>query len=95
MIYFCKKKIFILFEKKRHDVVASAKIGANLPNTEVPILEGGVLKDECDHAFWCAFSVFRDEEYYAAMKKDGLEAYITDRNTRFPCKEGPEGHEEL
>ncbi|KAK4514703.1 uncharacterized protein ATC70_002305 [Mucor velutinosus] len=73
-----------------HDVVASAKIGANLPNHEVPILEGGVLKDECDHAFWCAFEVFRDDEYYAAMTKDGLEKYIEDRNARFKCKTVPE-----
>ncbi|CAO3655635.1 unnamed protein product [Mucor hiemalis] len=67
------------------DVVASAKIGANLPNNDVPILEGGVLQEECDHAFWCAFSVFRDEKYHAAMAKDGHQDYIEDRNTRFKC----------
>lgn len=66
-------------------MVASAKIGANLPNSDVPILEGGVLQEECDHAFWCAFSVFRDEKYHAAMAKDGHQDYIEDRNTRFKC----------
>lgn len=80
----------------RHDVVASAKIGANLPNLEVPNLEGGVLKDECDHAFWCAFEIFRDDEYYAAMVKDGLEKYTEDRDARFKCKTVPKTeHDEL
>lgn len=80
----------------RHDVVASAKIGANLPNPEVPILEGGVLKDECDQAFWCAFSVFRDEDYHAAMIKDGHQDYIKDRDARFKCnKEDNATHDEL
>lgn len=80
----------------RHDIVASAKIGANIPNNDIPILEGGVLKDECDHAFWCAFEVFRNDEYYAAMIKDGHKKYIDDRNSRFKCKTVPKNnHDEL
>lgn len=70
----------------RDHVVGSAKIGANLPNPEVPIVEGGILKDECDQAFWCAFSVFRDEAYYNAMIQDGHQEYIDDRTNRFKCK---------
>lgn len=67
-------------------------MGANLPNNNVPILEGGVLKDECDHAFWCAFEVFRNEEYHNAMIKDNHQDYIKDRNARFKCDKANSEH---
>ncbi|KAI8647251.1 cytidine deaminase-like protein [Parasitella parasitica] len=79
-----------------HDVVASARLGADLADTQVPTLEGGILKDECDHAFWCAFEVFRDDDYFTAMARDGNEKYIDDRNARFKCKTVPKNtHDEL
>ncbi|KAG2202287.1 hypothetical protein INT47_010735 [Mucor saturninus] len=65
--------------------MASARNAGNQPNPNVPILEGGILKDACDHAFWCAYSVFRNEKYYASMIKNGLEDYIKDHEARFPC----------
>lgn len=46
--------------------------------SEYPILEGGVLQEECDHAFWCAFKDLRDEE-------NGELDYVLDRNHKFPC----------
>lgn len=72
-------------ERHRHDVVASARNAANQPNTKVPILEGGVLKDTCDHAFWCAFSSFRNEKYHNAMNKSGLTEYVKNNDARFKC----------
>ncbi|KAI8333451.1 cytidine deaminase-like protein [Chlamydoabsidia padenii] len=67
------------------NVVASAKQGAGLPDKRVPELVGGVLKDECDQAFWCAFSIFRTNDYYEAMEKNGDLDYIQDRDQRFSC----------
>ncbi|KAI9305860.1 cytidine deaminase-like protein [Cunninghamella echinulata] len=67
------------------DVIASAKLGAGLIDHRVPELVGGILKDECDHAFWCSFSVFRDQDYYNAMEKNGDLGYIKERERKFPC----------
>ncbi|GAA5797195.1 hypothetical protein HPULCUR_002574 [Helicostylum pulchrum] len=71
------------------DVLATSKLGANRPNPKAPILEGGILKDDCDHAFWCAFSSFRGKSYYEAMKKEGLEDFVKDRRARFSCDGEP------
>ncbi|RCI04291.1 hypothetical protein CU098_006378 [Rhizopus stolonifer] len=76
------------------DVVNSARKKADLPNTDVPVLEGGVLKEECDHAFWCAFVNARDDAYYTTMIKNGNLDYIKDREARFPCNKSTV-HEEL
>ena len=78
------------------DVVASAKLGASRENTNVPIVEGGILKDECDKAFWCAFSVFRDKAYFAAMRKNNQLNYIKEREAKFKCgNQKPRAHIEL
>ncbi|ORZ16901.1 cytidine deaminase-like protein [Absidia repens] len=71
------------------EVVASAKLGAGIEDNRVPELLGGVHKDECDHAFWCAFSVFRTKEYHDAMIMNNDTEYIQDRNARFPCVSFP------
>lgn len=65
--------------------MASARNAGNQPNPKVPILEGGVLKDACDHAFWCAYGVFRNEKYHASMVRQGLSGYIEDHDARFKC----------
>lgn len=70
----------------RENVVASAKLGAGLKDDNVPELVGGVLKDECDEAFWCAFSVWRTPEYHDAMEKNNDLGYIQDRDQRFHCE---------
>ncbi|KAI9471042.1 MAG: cytidine deaminase-like protein [Benjaminiella poitrasii] len=80
---------------RMHSVVASAKLGANLSNNEVPELVGGILKDECDQAFWCAFAVFRDKTFYAAMAEQGYQDYIQDREHRFKCSQDAGNHTEL
>ncbi|KAI9474200.1 MAG: cytidine deaminase-like protein [Benjaminiella poitrasii] len=79
---------------RMHNVIATAKLGANLPNNKTPELVGGVLKDECDQAFWCAFAVYRGEKYYKAMAEQGLNDYIQDRENRFKCHQGADGHAE-
>ncbi|KAI8374143.1 uncharacterized protein BYT42DRAFT_547235 [Radiomyces spectabilis] len=67
------------------DMVNSAvMVGSDTPK-KLPILEGGVLKDECDHVFWCAFKEFRDTAYYEAMKAAGKEDYVIMQDQRFPC----------
>ncbi|KAI8068398.1 cytidine deaminase-like protein [Gongronella butleri] len=67
------------------DVVASAKLGADQQDNRVPELVGGVLKDECDHAFWCAFAVFRDQDYFDAMTAADRMDYYHKRNAKFHC----------
>ncbi|KAI8142762.1 cytidine deaminase-like protein [Fennellomyces sp. T-0311] len=67
------------------DVIGSAHMGGYQLDHRVPEVVGGVLKNECDHAFWCAFSVFRDEGYYQSMSANGLDSYITEHDQRFPC----------
>jgi hypothetical protein len=66
-------------------VTASAKRGAGREDSRVPELVGGILKDDCDHAFWCAFSIFRTKEYEDAMRMNNELDYIKERNDRFPC----------
>ncbi|CAO3669779.1 unnamed protein product [Rhizopus stolonifer] len=70
---------------RMQEVIQSAKLGANIPNHRVPVVEGGVLKDECDNAFWCAFAPFRNELYHSKMIRDGHLDYIKDRQSRFKC----------
>ncbi|KAG0745323.1 hypothetical protein G6F61_006837 [Rhizopus arrhizus] len=77
------------------DVIQSAKLGANIPNRRVPVVEGSVLKDECDFAFWCAFASFRDEQYHVKMMKDGHLDYIKDRESRFECTDDLVIHDEF
>ncbi|ORX80858.1 cytidine deaminase-like protein [Basidiobolus meristosporus CBS 931.73] len=58
------------------EVVRSQRLGGNRPDKRVPELVGGVLKKECDAAFWDAFAVFRDEDYLRGMKKWGKLGFI-------------------
>ncbi|KAI9024275.1 cytidine deaminase-like protein [Phycomyces nitens] len=67
------------------DVLSSAKAGGGGPYAHIPTLEGGVLRDECDHAFWCAFTGFRNKDYYEWMARLGEDDYIKSRNERFEC----------
>ncbi|KAG2226354.1 hypothetical protein INT45_000522 [Circinella minor] len=75
-----------------NDVIGSAHMGGYQPDHRVPDVVGGVLKNECDHAFWCAFSVFRDEDYYKSMSEKGLYDHIKANNKRFPCVTMPLFH---
>ncbi|KAI9256186.1 cytidine deaminase-like protein [Sporodiniella umbellata] len=70
---------------RMQEVIRSAKLGADQPNPKVPKIKGGILKDECDSAFWCAFAPFRDKKYLLKMKEKGLLGYIKDREARFKC----------
>ncbi|KAG1441722.1 hypothetical protein G6F56_011356 [Rhizopus delemar] len=79
---------------RMQEVIQAAKLGANIPNHRVPVVEGGVLKDKCDHAFWCAFAPFRNEFYHSKMIRDGYLDYIKDRQSRFKCSRSI-AHEEL
>ena len=76
----------------RDDVIASAYMGGYQLDHRVPDVVGGVLKNECDHAFWCAFSMFRNEDYYKSMSEKGLDDYIRVSNKRFPCVTMPLFH---
>ena len=89
-----------MFEKKiilcnRNEVIHSAKLGANITNHNVPLVEGSILKYECDFAFWCAFTPLRKEDYFKKMIQDGNLDYIKDRATRFTCSDDHMAHEEL
>lgn len=69
-----------------HDVIHSAReLGRDLPEERFPTIEGGVLKDKCDHAFWCAFKDFRDEKYMKIMEENGELDYVHSQNEKFPC----------
>ncbi|ORX80857.1 cytidine deaminase-like protein [Basidiobolus meristosporus CBS 931.73] len=61
---------------RMEEVVNSARLGGNRPDKRVPELVGGVLKKECDAAFWDAFAVFRDDDYVEGMKLWGESEYI-------------------
>lgn len=50
-----------------------------------PIIHGGILKEKCDHAFWCAFKEYRDEAYINFMKDTNDLDYVLERNNKFPC----------
>ncbi|CDS10278.1 hypothetical protein LRAMOSA02954 [Lichtheimia ramosa] len=74
------------------DVIMSAHMGGYQIDTRVPDVVGGVLQDKCDHAFWCAFSIFRDDAYYQSMLARNLGDYIEDHKRRFPCVTVPFVH---
>lgn len=76
----------------RDDVIMSAHMGGYQIDTRVPDVVGGVLQDKCDHAFWCAFSIFRDDAYYQSMLARNLGDYIEDHKRRFPCVTVPFVH---
>ncbi|RCH90830.1 hypothetical protein CU097_009144 [Rhizopus azygosporus] len=83
-----REQIMIRMEQ----VIQSAKLGANRPNNKIPTVTGGILKDECDKAFWCAFSNARNEKYYQKMVADGNLDYIKERESKFICNKQ---HDEL
>ncbi|KAL0084106.1 secreted cytidine and deoxycytidylate deaminase [Phycomyces blakesleeanus] len=70
---------------RANDVLASAKAGGGGPYSKIPKIEGGILKDECDRAFWCSFTSFRSTNYYKWMSELGEDEYIKNRNERFNC----------
>ncbi|KAG1466722.1 hypothetical protein G6F56_004631 [Rhizopus delemar] len=70
---------------RMEEILASYKHGGNVSDNEVPSIKGGILKDECDSAFWCAFASYRKTNYYKKMKEDGNLDYIEERNARFNC----------
>ncbi|KAG1401496.1 hypothetical protein G6F60_006348 [Rhizopus arrhizus] len=78
-----------------NEVIHSAKLGANITNHNVPLVEGSILKYECDFAFWCAFTPLRKEDYFKKMIQDGNLDYIKDRDNRFKCSDEHMAHEEL
>ncbi|KAL7311106.1 hypothetical protein PS15m_008911 [Mucor circinelloides] len=57
----------------------------NSTSIDPPIVEGGVLKEKCDHAFWCAFKEYRDEAYMKYMEDTNQLDYVLERNEKFPC----------
>ncbi|KAI8393334.1 cytidine deaminase-like protein [Radiomyces spectabilis] len=71
------------------DVIASARLGGNRPDHRVPVTQGGVLKDECDHAFWCSFSNFRDQEYHQSMIEEDQQVFIAKRDNDYQCVNVP------
>lgn len=73
----------------RDTVIGSSHLGGHQQNLALPEVIGGVLKDECDHAFWCAFKRFRDDAYYSSMSARGLDGYIRERDAKFPCVHVP------
>ncbi|CEG76708.1 hypothetical protein RMATCC62417_11568 [Rhizopus microsporus] len=83
-----REQIMIRMEQ----VIQSAKLGANRPNSKVPTVTGGILEDECDKAFWCASEDARNEKYYQKMAADGHLDYIKERESKFICNKE---HDEL
>ncbi|KAI8889812.1 cytidine deaminase-like protein [Backusella circina FSU 941] len=70
-------------------VVGATRLGADRLSKNLPVIEGGILKEECDYNFWCGFAHYRTEAYYEAMKKQGLLDYIKEREERFKCPTKP------
>jgi hypothetical protein len=58
-------------------------------SSTLPVIEGGILKDECDYHFWCGFAHYRKKAYYEAMEEQGLLDYIKEREGRFKCPTKP------
>lgn len=57
----------------------------NSTSIDSPVVEGGILKEKCDHAFWCAFKEYRDEAYMKFMEDTNQLDYVLERNEKFPC----------
>ncbi|KAI8646358.1 cytidine deaminase-like protein [Parasitella parasitica] len=67
-----------------HHIFNSMKV-LNSTSIDPPVVEGGVLKEKCDHAFWCAFKEYRDEAYMKFMENTDNLDYVLELNGKFPC----------
>ncbi|KAH8549865.1 cytidine deaminase-like protein [Umbelopsis sp. PMI_123] len=61
---------------RMREVVDSARLGGYQIDRRVPELTEGVLKKECDDAFFDAFSVFRDDSYLKSMHDHEEDEYL-------------------